>query len=117
MEETSSLKTAFAEPHGRKYHYKVMPFGIVNGPTIYVIMVYDFKDHWDNELLFKFNIKIDDNNNTTIIIDDTFGFAESYEIGLAYVEAILIIAIRYNLSWKPSKRSFFPDRVELLETI
>ena len=42
-----SFKTAFAGPGGRKYRYNVMPFGHVNGPVIFVIMIYDLKDHWD----------------------------------------------------------------------
>ena len=24
-----------------------MPFGLVNGPTFFVIIIYDMKNHWD----------------------------------------------------------------------
>jgi hypothetical protein len=43
IERTSSKKTAFAGPYGQKYQYKVMPFGLVNAPTIFVTMIYDLK--------------------------------------------------------------------------
>jgi len=47
MAYMSSMKTAFAGPGGRKYWYLVMPFGLVNGPSFFVIMIYDLKNHWD----------------------------------------------------------------------
>ena len=70
MEKESLKKTAFAAPYGWKCCYKVMPFRVVNGPATYIIMLYDLEDNWENELLFKFSIKVDNSNNTTIIIDD-----------------------------------------------
>jgi hypothetical protein len=87
MEENSSKKTAFAGPHGRKCRYKVMPFGLVNAPTVYTVMIYDMKDNWDNEALCTFKLVLDKHNNTTIIIDDVFGFVTSYENGLFLLEA------------------------------
>ena len=41
MAAASSSKTAFAGPGGRKYRYTVMPFGLVNGPVIFVVMIHD----------------------------------------------------------------------------
>jgi hypothetical protein len=35
----SQEKLAFAGPYTRKYTYKVMPFGPVNGPVIFVIFI------------------------------------------------------------------------------
>jgi hypothetical protein len=114
MEPQSSAKTAFAGPHGRKYRYKVMPYGIVNGPTIYVIMIYNMKDHWDSEALGQFKMQVDQNNNATIIIDDTFAYFETIEKGLMYLEDILTVCRRYNLTWKLKKCSFFPDKVDFV---
>ena len=71
MEKTYALKTAFAGPFGRKYYYKVMPFGLVNGTTIYVIFIHDMCEYW-NKLAEEYNVKIGEDNNTKIIIDDTF---------------------------------------------
>jgi hypothetical protein len=42
MEENSSKKTAFAGPHGHKYRYKVMPFELVNAPTVYTVIKFFF---------------------------------------------------------------------------
>jgi hypothetical protein len=113
MEKASRNKTAFAGPYGRKYVYNVMPFGIVNAPTIYTIMIYDLKDSWDSEAI-KFEITIDENNNSTIIIDDNFCYVTSYENGLGYLRAILTVARRHSLSWKLKKCFFFPDKVEFV---
>ena len=62
----------------------VMPFGIVNGPTIFVMMIYDLKESWDKIATLKYHLTIDEHNNTTVIIDDTFGFVTSYDNGLLY---------------------------------
>ena len=114
MEHSSSKKTAFAGPYGRKYRYKVMPFGLVNAPTIFVTMIYDLKNDWDEELLDLFKIKVDESNNSTIIIDDNFTYSETYEIALAHIESILIVSRRHNLSWKLKKCAFFPIKVEFV---
>ena len=114
MEENSSKKTAFAGPLGRKYRYLVMPFGLVNAPTVYTIMIYDMKDNWDSKAAVKFHLHVDEDNNTTIIINDTFGFVTSYDNGLNYLEAILTIARRHGLSWKLKKCFIFPNEVEFV---
>ena len=72
MEHASSLKTAFAGPNGRKYRYLVMPFGIVNGPVIFVIMIHDLKDHWDSLAVHQMKLQLENKTNSSIIIDDTF---------------------------------------------
>jgi hypothetical protein len=114
MEPSSSKKTAFAGPYGRKYRYKVMPFGLVNAPTIFVTMIYDLKNDWDEELLDVFKIQVDEDNNSTIIIDDNFTYSIDHETALAQLESILIVSRRHNLSWKLKKCSFFPIKVEFV---
>jgi hypothetical protein len=104
----------FAGPYGRKYRYKVMPFGLVNVPTVYTVVIYDMKDNWDYEALVTFELSVDEYNNTTIIIDDTLAFVTSFENGLDYLEAILIIARRHFLTWKLKTCFFFPVRVEFV---
>jgi hypothetical protein len=113
MEYSSSLKTAFAGPNGRKYRYKVMPFGLVNGPVIFVIMVYDLKDHWDR-LAQSWDLPIGNDTNSIIIIDDTFIYSDSLESILVYFKAILEISKRYNLSWKLEKCGFLDPRFEFV---
>ena len=96
---------------GENDFYKLMPFEVVNGPTIFVIFIFDMRINW-NELAREYNIKIGPNNNTRIIIDDTYMFIETYLNGIDYLRAVLEISKRYNLSWKLNKCSFFPERVE-----
>ena len=42
----SRAKTAFAAPLGRKYHWLVMPFGLVNGPAVFTIIMNDLREVW-----------------------------------------------------------------------
>lgn len=113
MEHSSSLKTAFSGPHGRKYRYKVMPFGLVNGPVIFIIMVYDLKNHWDT-LAQSWNVNINEETNSIIIIDDTFIYSNSLDSIIQYLRAILEISKRYNLSWKLEKCGFLDPRFEFV---
>ena len=54
-----------------------MPFGVINGPTYYVIFAFDMNFFW--HLLAKdYNVKIGVHNNTRIIIDDTFMFIKTH---------------------------------------
>ena len=114
MEPSSAKKTAFAGPYGRKYCYTCMPFGLGNAPTIFVTMIYDLKNDWDEELVDTFTFSVDESNNSTIIIDDNFTFSENHEIALCQLEAILMISRRHNLSWKLKKCYFFPIQVEFV---
>ena len=41
-------KTAFHAPHGRKYVYIVMPFGLKNAPAIFKAMMYDLRRNGKN---------------------------------------------------------------------
>ena len=106
MEKSSSQKTAFVGPFGRKYQYKVMSFGIINGSTIYVIAIYDLREHWNSHAI-KQGIQIGKDINTRIIIDDTLIHTVTHKQGLDYLRSILEESKRYNLSWKLSKCSFF----------
>ena len=46
IEALSKLKTAFHAPHGRKYQWRVMPFGLRNAPVIFIAIMHDLKDLW-----------------------------------------------------------------------
>ena len=107
-------QTACVPTFGRKYKYLVMPFGIINGPTIFVIMIYDLREFWNHLAITEKKLDIGENINTRIIIDDTFGHVITYQQGLDYLECIFEISKRYNLSWKLPKCHFFPDRAEFV---
>jgi hypothetical protein len=72
----SMMKTAFFAPHGRKYCWVVMPFGLKNAPPVYVAMMHDLKELW-TELAEANGIDTSVDNGTTIIIDDNFIFGVS----------------------------------------
>jgi hypothetical protein len=44
LEAASMLKTAFFAPHGRKYCWVVMPFGLRNCPVIFIVMMHDLQE-------------------------------------------------------------------------
>ena len=105
MAHASLFKTAFAGSRGIKYRYKVMLFGPVNGPVIFFIMIYDLKDHW-YALATKWGAMLDNFTNSIIIIDDTFIFSNNENTIFLYLESILEMSKRYNLSWKLEKCFF-----------
>ena len=111
MEHLSSLKTDFAGPNGRKYRYLVMPFGIVNGPVIYIVMIYDLKGHWDFISIDEVGLDIGIDTNSIIIIDDTFIYSNDLLIAIQYLRCILEISKRYNLSWKLEKMWIFGTKI------
>ena len=113
MTKASASKTAFAGPGGRKYQYTVMLFGIVNDSTIFTVVIYNFKGHW-NILARHWGVILGYSTNTIIIIDDTFLFSDDENTIFAYLEAIFEISKRYNLSWKLEKCEFFTPRFEFV---
>jgi hypothetical protein len=117
MEENSSKKTAFAGPHGRvDIGIKLCPLSssMPQPSTLAAVMINDMKDNWDSEALCTFKLVVDEHNNTTIIIDNVFGFVTSYENGLFLLEAIFTVARRHSLNWKLKKCDFFPEIVEFV---
>ena len=113
MAAASSSKTAFAGPGGRKYRYTVMPFGLVNDPVVFVVMIHDLKGYCDN-LAREWGIGLGNSTNTIIIIDDTFVFSNDENTISKYLEAILEISKRYNLYWKLLKCEFVTPRSEFV---
>lgn len=87
MAAASSYKTAFAGPGGRNYRNTVMPFGLVNRPVIFVVMIHDLKGHWD-DLAWEWGIGLGNSTNTIIIIDDIFIFSGDEDTIFKYLEAI-----------------------------
>ena len=46
LAENPIPKTVFFAPHGRKYVYIVMPFGLKNAPAVFTAMMYDLRQEW-----------------------------------------------------------------------
>ena len=75
----------------------MIPFGLVNTPTLFIIFVYDIHEHW-NVVAEEVGVIISDNTNTKIIIDDIFVHVTKYEEGILYLRAILKISKLYNIT-------------------
>jgi hypothetical protein len=97
----SAPKTAFFGPHGRKYNWVVMPFGLRNFPVVFIAMMHNLKELWTTMCEAK-NIDMKRSNGTTIIMDDSLVFAASV------VRCVCIVARKYHLTWKFKKAQWFP---------
>ena len=111
--EDSRVKTAFHAPHGRKYQWKVMPFGLQNAPAIFIAMMHDLKALWDI-LQEEKGVPTDHDNGTTIIVDGNLIFAHTLKNALIIFECICIIAMKYHLTWTLKKAQFFPKEIEFV---
>jgi hypothetical protein len=112
VDEQSQEKLAFAGPYTRKYTYKVMPFGPVNGSVTFVIFIYDCKADWD-DLAVERGIDVSNGTNTVIIIDDMHDIAKDWDTALRYLEAMLDVCLRCRLSLNLRKCHLFTPRFDL----
>ena len=112
MASCSVDKTAFSGPHGRKYKWLVMPFGLRNSPAVFICMMHDLKQIWDKILSEKMDIG--ENNGSRIIMDDVFIFAETIENAFIILETICEVAKHYCLTWKLKKTQFFHSTIEFV---
>ncbi len=110
---SSRPKLAFAGPNCSKYTWKVMPFGPVNGPVIFIVFIHDLDSTW-KALAIKRGLLIDDSLNTKIIVDDIFSWAKSFDSFIQYFTCQLDICISQNLSLSLKKSFFCPDRMEFV---
>jgi hypothetical protein len=113
LSPASAIKTAFYAPHGRKYIYLVMPFGIRNAPTLFLAMMHDLKEFWTAKCA-EYGIVPSENEGTTIIMDDTFVFSVSEDNMFIILECVCMVARKYNLTWKLKKCRWFPSAVEFV---
>ncbi len=85
VSSNSQEKLAFQGPDAIKWTYTLMPFGPPNGPATFIQMIHNLDSCWKS-LAAKNGIKIDDDTNTNIIVDDIFNWAPSFDIALCYME-------------------------------
>jgi hypothetical protein len=90
-----------------------MPFGLINGPLTFIAFIHDVNSTWP-ELVRENGIVIDDDTNTTIIVDDIFSYAKTMVMTLLYMECQLRVAQSQNLSLSLKKSFIFPKRVEFV---
>jgi hypothetical protein len=80
----SQPKLAFQGPDAVKYTYGVMPFGPMNGPTIFIDFIHDMDSGW-KALATTRGVPLGESNNTCIIVDDILLFAETFCIAMTYL--------------------------------
>jgi hypothetical protein len=83
VEEDSQDKFAFTGPDATKWTYKVMPFGLINGPTMFVAFIHDVDSTWKS-LAFLHGVVMDEDTNTNIIVNDIVSWAKSYKTALIF---------------------------------
>ena len=113
LTKEASLKTAFYAPQGRKYRFVVIPFGPKKSPVAYVAMAHDLQEIW-RDLAIKEGIGVDENEGTTIIIDDTLLFSISEDNMFVLARCVCIVARKYCLTWKLKKCRWFPQELEFV---
>jgi hypothetical protein len=113
LSKASAIKTAFYAPHGRKFIWVVMPFGLRNCPVVFVAMMHDLKDLWMAECE-KEGVKPSPDEGTTIIIDDTLMYGVTEDNAFIIARCVCLIARKYHLTWKLQKCQWFPESVEFV---
>jgi hypothetical protein len=71
----SQEKLAFAGPNATKWTYNVMPFGPVNGPSTFIAFIHNMDGTW-KDLACSLGFVINEDMNTTIIVDDSVSWAK-----------------------------------------
>ena len=110
---SSQEKLAFQGTDAIKWTYNVMPFGPTNGPATFISFIHDLDSVW-KRLAVQMGLIIDDDTNTTIIVDDIFSWAKLFELALQYMECQLRVCKAYRLSLSLKKSHFFPARIEFV---
>ena len=90
VNKRSRPKLAFAGPGAKMYTYNVMPFGPVNGPEIFIRMMFDINTEWP-DLAMNNNVTINEDTNFKLIVDDVFSHAITEDSAFKHMESQLII--------------------------
>ncbi len=105
----SKEKLAFAGPNATKWTYNVMPFGPVNGPSTFISFIHDMDGRWE-DLACSLGLTINEDMNTTIIVDDIVSWARQADQALAYgVPAVRLSDTKFIA--KPSQISYLPQAI------
>ena len=111
--EASREKLAFQGVDCLKWTYNVMPFGVMNGPSTFTIIIQDLNSTWQ-QLAESLGVEIGEDNNTRPIIDDLFSFTTTFQNFLIYLESQLRVSRSQNLSLNMKKCFFMPERQEFV---
>ena len=106
-------KLAFSSPNCTKYTYYVMPFGTINGPVIFIVLVHDTDSTWKVVAATR-GIVIDSKTGTRLIVDDIYIWDCSFEEFIEYLKCRLYVCLSQNLSLSLKKCLFCPKRMEFV---
>ena len=99
----------------KKYCWLIMPFGLQNDLAVFVSMTYNLQEMWTRT--YKVNIGCSNNHGSTIIIDNTLLFADTFDKAISILLSLLEVTKRYNLTWKLKKCRLFDSKVEFVEVV
>ena len=94
-------KTTFITNYGQKYNFTVLPFGLVNAPSTYQMVM--------DKVLQGLNWKI-----LLCYIDDIIIFSNNFDEHLQHLDLVFQRLRKANLTLKPSKCTFSAQRVMYL---
>ena len=95
------------------YTLRVMPFGVDNGPEIFICTAHNINQDWQERATAK-GITIDRDTNSRLIVDDIYNHAKDMDSVLICMEAQLEVSALRRLSLSLPKFSFFVERVEFV---
>ena len=109
----SQPKLAFQGTDAMKWTYNVMPFGPTNGPATFINFAHNICSVWQEED-WRRGIRVGDQYNTHIIIDDFVNWGKDLALALLYMRSQLMVCQAYNLSLSLRKAKIFPARFEFV---
>jgi hypothetical protein len=90
-----------------------MPFGPVNGPSTFIAFIHNLNGTWQ-DLARSLGLVINNNLNTTIIVDDMVSWTKTLIMALLYMECQLRVCQSQNLSLSLKKSHIFVKRFEFV---
>ncbi len=86
-----------------------MSFGPVNSPSTFIAFIHDLNGTWQ-DLACSLGLVINDDLNTTIIVDDIMSWSKTLIMALLYMECQLRVCQSQNLSLSLKKSHIFVKR-------
>ena len=112
VDPQSQEKLAFWGPDGRKYTYTVLPFGPMNGPSVYSAIMTILREDWNKLAAERIpaSVRYGDKN----IIDDILLWSTDVTHLLTLLDCVASTFVKYRVSFKLKKCEYLQDRVEWL---
>jgi hypothetical protein len=113
VDKHSQAKLAFAGPDTTKWTYNVMPFGPVNDPSTFIAFIHGLNRTWQ-DLAHSLGLVINDDLNTTIILNDIVSWSKTLIMALLYMECQLRVCQSQNLLLSLKKSHIFVKHFEFV---